>query len=711
MAQSSLLTASYKKRTLRFLGQVLTAFDTSSGHDHDGTNSKTISASVTYGTAGEMAANGTAAANAAGSTAKSARIDHVHKIGTHDHSDDTKGDQIGPSAFASDAFTADATGRAPFQDGIWSTAKLADGVLSADVTGRAKMAAGYISADATGRAFFAADFIAAADAASRAIFADDCLDSTFCAAKIADNAIPTSKVNWSYGVAGSVEDITPDDSASAGTTDAVARIDHQHACTCAAPADGSLAAANAEGSATSFSRSDHAHKAIILDTVELEFGTGSDAVMGWQTGDADNHTLVLGLCDTNQSLHITDKAAIATDWNVAANTHPTVYIHSNTTPATDHLKLYHDATDGFIDSVGGNLVLLAGGSERVSLESGTVVFNESGADVNFRVETDGAGYAIYADGGKNSVVLGANADASSADKVVTISRAARTVTTATSFADLWIEPAGACTTAGDASTMPVIATVNLSEPNITNGGGDTITVAATLYIKDAPTEGATNDAIHIAAGTARFLGGVAMVDQALDFTTGYIEFGTTPAASERVRVENNTSVWASRNQADGGDIVGWKVNAEDDYEAGADVNLGGNTLYGGTGANDDLTLAATTNGTKTTSYIISSQMHDASADGVATLVKAGAVGDGDFTATAINGLMGVDSSNGRFYFRYGAAWHYCTETAGFEVNATETDCPVCGKPMHVGDAVSGVLNEIKDDGALHGLWAHAKCCK
>ena len=190
MAQSSLLTASYKRRTLRFLGQVLSAFDTSSGHNHDGTNSRSITASVTYGVAGEMAAAGTSTANAAGSTSKSARIDHVHALGTHDHSDNTKGDQIGPSAFANNAFTADATGRAPFQDGIWSTAKLADGVLSADASGRAKMAAGFISAAATGRAFFAADFFGAGDATSRAIFADDFMDSTFCTDKIADNAIP-----------------------------------------------------------------------------------------------------------------------------------------------------------------------------------------------------------------------------------------------------------------------------------------------------------------------------------------------------------------------------------------------------------------------------------------------------------------------------------------------------------------------------------------
>lgn len=38
-----------------------------------------------------MAATGTSTANALGTGTTAAPIDHVHKIGTHDHSDDTKG--------------------------------------------------------------------------------------------------------------------------------------------------------------------------------------------------------------------------------------------------------------------------------------------------------------------------------------------------------------------------------------------------------------------------------------------------------------------------------------------------------------------------------------------------------------------------------------------------------------------------------------------
>jgi hypothetical protein len=90
------------------------------------------------------------------------------------------------------------------------------------------------------------------------------------------------------------------------------------------------------------------------DDVRIVLGTGSDAAMMWSTGDADNHTLVIALGNSNQGLHITDLGAVATDWNIAATTHPNLYIHSNTTPATDYLRLGdHDGTTAYIDVVGG----------------------------------------------------------------------------------------------------------------------------------------------------------------------------------------------------------------------------------------------------------------------------------------------------------------------------------------------------------------------
>jgi hypothetical protein len=92
----------------------------------------------------------------------------------------------------------------------------------------------------------------------------------------------------------------------------------------------------------------------VADDITVAWGTGTDVVALWSTGDASNHAFVLGLGDTNQAFHITDAAASGTDWNIAATTHPNIYIHSNTTPATDYLRLGgHDGTLAYIDVVGG----------------------------------------------------------------------------------------------------------------------------------------------------------------------------------------------------------------------------------------------------------------------------------------------------------------------------------------------------------------------
>ena len=99
---------------------------------------------------------------------------------------------------------------------------------------------------------------------------------------------------------------------------------------------------------------------LIPDDARLKFGTGNDTELVWSTVDADNHSLVLALGDSNQALHVTDAGAVATDWNVAADTHPALYIHSNTTPATDYLKIGgHDGTNATIDLVGGTTLKIA----------------------------------------------------------------------------------------------------------------------------------------------------------------------------------------------------------------------------------------------------------------------------------------------------------------------------------------------------------------
>ena len=95
-------------------------------------------------------------------------------------------------------------------------------------------------------------------------------------------------------------------------------------------------------------------------------------------------------------------------------------------------------------------------------------------------------------------------------------------------------------------------------------------------------------------------------------------------------------------------------------------------------------------------------------DGIATKVKAGTVGDGDF-ATVQDGKIAIDSTNGRIYFRYDAGWHYVAQTAGFQIRAEDRTCSLCGGEIGAGEPVVGVTERVLEDGALHGEWVHLRC--
>lgn len=113
---------------------------------------------------------------------------------------------------------------------------------------------------------------------------------------------------------------------------------------------------------------------VLGDAIDVALGADSDALVRWSTGDASDHSVVVALGDTSQMLHITDKAAVATDWNITSPTHPTLYVHSNTTPITDYLLIGgHDGTTANIDVVGGTtLALKIAGTTELDL-TGTVL--------------------------------------------------------------------------------------------------------------------------------------------------------------------------------------------------------------------------------------------------------------------------------------------------------------------------------------------------
>lgn len=71
---------------------------------------------------------------------------------------------------------------------------------------------------------------------------------------------------------------------------------------------------------------------------------------------------------------------------------------------------------------------------------------------------------------------------------------------------------GSINTQGNSETVPIVSSLFLAEPVITVNGGDTVSKAATLYILNAPTEGAVNYALYVEAGITRLDGDVHVAD-------------------------------------------------------------------------------------------------------------------------------------------------------------------------------------------------------
>ena len=122
---------------------------------------------------------------------------------------------------------------------------------------------------------------------------------------------------------------------------------------------------------------------LIADDKDLVIGAGKDFGLLWSTADVSNNAAVLYTDATSHALHFCEAAAKATDWNVNADTHPTLYIHSATTPATDYIRMYHDASNAYLDAMGGDLYLATvNGTARVLVSStGLYILGTSGPTV------------------------------------------------------------------------------------------------------------------------------------------------------------------------------------------------------------------------------------------------------------------------------------------------------------------------------------------
>ena len=95
------------------------------------------------------------------------------------------------------------------------------------------------------------------------------------------------------------------------------------------------------------------------------------------------------------------------------------------------------------------------------------------------------------------------------------------------------------------------------------------------------------------------------------------------------------------------------------------------------------------------------------ADGVVNFSKAGTISDADFT-TDTTGLIGIDTSNDRLYFRIGAAdWSYISTDGGFSF--PEKVCPVCGETFKIGDRLDMMVDGFDADKSPHAVPVHRGC--
>ena len=126
----------------------------------------------------------------------------------------------------------------------------------------------------------------------------------------------------------------------------------------------------------------------VLDNIEIRIGSNPDTYLDWSTNQATENTLVWGLGATANSLIFANSAVRNKDFDHAATSNPTLFIHSNTDPDTANtqwLSMTHNQTNGLITTGLGTLDLGTTAASGHSLGAGDVL-------VGGGLEVDGESY-------------------------------------------------------------------------------------------------------------------------------------------------------------------------------------------------------------------------------------------------------------------------------------------------------------------------------
>ena len=148
----------------------------------------------------------------------------------------------------------------------------------------------------------------------------------------------------------------------------------------------------------------------------------------------------------------------------------------------------------------------------LALSTTQIVVNEDSNDTDIRVESNAVAAFLNLDGSgclNGQLSVGAAVPTNPQAQVALLPPANLTgVTADQSYYHMTLLPGGA--TVVPTGTAPIVASLNVAEPNITATG--TVTVAATVRIADAPTEGSANYALWVDAGVTRLDGNLDLQD-------------------------------------------------------------------------------------------------------------------------------------------------------------------------------------------------------
>ncbi len=253
------------------------------------------------------------------------------------------------------------------------------------------------------------------------------------------------------------------------------------------------------------------------------YGAAIEAVMK-ATGNNDFHNqlYVKAFSDDDAgSRTVTQQMGVFIDVGVkrvgSTLTIPTAYALKSLAPTAGATNWNIYAVDG-ANYFGGSIK-----TPQIDGDGGSLRLNNAAADTDVQISSDATTTHFISDaglfGGVGAFGFGA---AASDSRYINIDNPALTIPGGNSFAKLLMTNNGALTVG--TGTSALVATARFIEPNIALNG-NTVTLGATVYIDGAPTEGANNSALHVAAGRAFFGGAMAFgtfTSNADAPVTGYI---------------------------------------------------------------------------------------------------------------------------------------------------------------------------------------------